>query len=119
MSTEATVTVSLDIFDGQTHSPTYQPNPFRFPSSIQKQETVTLNAGFNALSPPSGAKAVCIIPALTAASLILKGVTGDVGIPIVPASAYHGLPAMIPLGASPSLGIANSGAASSATIVWF
>ncbi len=69
--------------------------------------SVTLTASsYNALTVPSGAKAVVMILG-SATSLTLKGMTGDTGIPIAPASNPTGMDLMFPLGASPSIGILN------------
>jgi hypothetical protein len=69
---------------------------------------------FQALTVPTGADAVVILPG-TATSLTLKGVTGDTGVALTPSSGPIGLPILLPLGASPSIGIYN-GASSSQTI---
>lgn len=70
---------------------------------------------FQALTVPTGAKAVRIRPG-TAVSLTLKGVTGDTGIAITPASMPAGQTVFddvyLPLGATPSIGILNGGAGS-------
>lgn len=72
-----------------------------------KRETVTLTASsFNALTVPSGAKVLIIILG-SATSLTLKGITGDTGITLAPASNPTGIDAIIPLGATPSIGILN------------
>ena len=71
------------------------------------RQKVTLTASvFTALTVPSGAKSV-IIKVGSATSLTIKGITGDQGIPIAPASNPLGLPVVLPLGASPSIGILN------------
>lgn len=76
----------------------------------QRTSLSCTGSAFTALSPPTGAVAVIIIPPVTAVSLTLRGITGDTGIPIVPATAYKGLPLVIPFGAAPALGIYNAGA---------
>jgi len=81
--------------------------------------TVTLTASsFNAFSVPTGAKAIAIILG-SATSLTLKGITGDTGIALTPASNPTGMDLLMPLGASPSIGILN-GLASDQTIeiIW-
>ena len=85
-----------------------------------KQETVTLTgSAFTALTVPTGSKAVLIFPADGAVSLTLKGVTGDgTGISIVPASVPINGPLFLTLGTTPSIGILNGGATSSAEILW-
>ena len=44
----------------------------------------------------------------TAVSLVLKGVTGDTGTTITPATNFPGVPLLLPLGASPSIGMLNN-----------
>lgn len=77
-----------------------------------KRETVTISASaFTALSPPSGAKAVLLILG-SATGLTLKGVTGDAtGITLTPSTNPLGIDAFLPLGATPSLGLASSNTA--------
>jgi hypothetical protein len=73
-----------------------------------KVESVSLTgSAFTALSPPTGAKAVALVLPTSAESLTLKGVTGDTGIVLSPASGFVGCDALIPLGSSPSIGITN------------
>ena len=84
------------------------------------RETVTLTASvFTALTVPTGAKAVVLILG-SSTSLTLKGVTGDgTGIAITPPSNPTGLDAILPLGASPSIGILNGLASDqSIEVVW-
>jgi len=90
-----------------------------FASSISKLETVSLTgSAFTALSPPSGAKAVLILPG-TSVSLSLKSVTGDGGIAVTPASSPLSVPILLPLGATPSIGIANGSASTqSVECIW-
>jgi hypothetical protein len=85
-----------------------------------KREVVSLtgSGAFTALSPPDGAIAVCIIPAATAASLTLKGVTGDTGTTIAPTSNPINGPTFLFLGFLPSLGIKNGGSTTSCTLIW-
>lgn len=85
-----------------------------------KRETVTLTlSAFTALSPPTGAKVLIIPfdkdPNTAIINCTLKGVTGDTGVKILPASAPPNIPLVLPLGASPSIGITN-GEASNQTI---
>lgn len=83
------------------------------------RQSVTLAAGFNALTVPSGAKLLVLLLG-SAVSLTLKGITGDsASVTLAPASSPIGLDAWIPLGASPVVGILN-GSASSQTIetIW-
>jgi hypothetical protein len=72
------------------------------------RETITLAASvFTAISVPTGSKAIIIILG-SATSLTLKGATGDAtGIALCPATNPTGLDLIMPLGASPSIGILN------------
>ncbi len=84
-----------------------------------KREKISLTgSAFTALTVPTGAKSVEIRVG-SAISLTLKGVTGDTGITIAPASNPISAPVFLPLGASPSVGILN-GSASAQTIetIW-
>lgn len=89
-----------------------------------KRETVTLTlSAFTALSPPTGAKALVIEwdkePNDSIINLTLKGVTGDTGIKLIPSSAQPRIPLVLPLGASPSIGIANAEASNQVIeILW-
>lgn len=83
------------------------------------RQTVTLTASaFTALSPPTGAKAVVLILG-TATGLTLKGVTGDTGVALVPASNPLGIDAVLPLGTTPSIGITSSNTSSQTIEVWW
>jgi len=86
----------------------------------QRQTVSLTGSAFTALTVPSGAKAVMILLG-TAVSLTLKGVTGDTGITIAPASApIADAFICLPLGATPSIGIANgSASAQSVEVIWF
>lgn len=75
-------------------------------------------SAFTALTVPSGSKAVVIYLPATAVSLTLKGVTGDSGVPITPASNALGLPVVLPLGSSPSIGITNGGSTVSVDVLF-
>lgn len=75
-----------------------------------KLEQVTLSNGFTALSPPTSAVAVIINPVSGSFTFTLKGVTGDTGI-VLATSATLGLPIVLPLGTSPSIGLTCTGAA--------
>lgn len=82
----------------------------RFATSILKQETITVNAAtFQQLTVPTGAR-LLVIELGTAEAITLKGVTGDTGVKLTPASDPLGLPAIIPLGDTPSVGILNGDA---------
>jgi hypothetical protein len=116
--TEATVTTA------EGNVITYPPTETRFAQGTAgagKREPVTLTGSstFNALSPPSGTKGMRLFLPSTAASLTLKGVTGDgTGIVIVGASGYTGLPIILPL-SSASVGILNAGSTITAEVEWY
>ena len=81
-------------------------------STNGKRENVTLTlSAFTALSPPTGSSMLVIDfsrpPNSTIISLTLKGVTGDTGITLRPATNLKPIPLILPLGATPSIGIAN------------
>ena len=84
-----------------------------------KRERVSLTgSAFTAFTVPSGAKSLEIRVG-SAVSLTLKGITGDTGITIAPASNPIGAPVFLPLGASPSIGVANgSGSAQVIELTW-
>lgn len=92
----------------------------RWAASVVKREEVSLAGSitFTALTVPSGAKAVLIIPPPGTTSLTAKGITGDTGTTIVPASTPILAPLFLTLGASPSLGILNAGSTVTVTIIW-
>lgn len=82
-----------------------------------KRETVTLATGWNAFSPPSGAQFVLMVLG-TATGLTLKGVTGDTGIPIAPASSPLGLDVLLPLGDAPALGLTATAGGAQIELIW-
>jgi hypothetical protein len=69
-------------------------------------QQISLAIGANTLTVPSGAAAVLIDPG-SCVSLTLKGVTGDTGVPIAPASNPQGIPLLIPLGSVATFVIAS------------
>lgn len=83
-------------------------------------ETVTLTNGeYTGFTVPTGAKFLAIFLPVAAESLVLKGPTGDTGVKITPASAALGLPVLLPLGASPEVGILNNDASDhDAELLW-
>lgn len=83
-----------------------------------EMDRVSLTAStFNALSPPTGAKAVMIFVG-SAVSLVLRGISGDTGVALTPASAPIALPVILPI-SSPSIGIYNgSASAQSVDLIW-
>jgi len=123
MSAIADLELSLTVrgADGSVQA-AYSPEPpFRWAPSVLKRESVSLvgTSTFTALSPPSGAALLVLVLAGTpTGALTLKGVTGDTGIAIAPASGFKGFPAVIPLGTSPGIGILNAGATISADLYW-
>ena len=88
-------------------------------SGLPKREVVSLTgSAFTALSPPTSAKAV-LIYLESGVSITTKGVTGDTGTTVAPASGPIRAPVLLPLGASPSLGLTNGNAsAQSVTCIW-
>jgi len=75
-------------------------------------------ATFSALTAPTGAKLALILLPQDAESLVLKGLTGDAGIALTPASAVVGLPIILPV-SSPTFGILNSGDSTvTFTVTW-
>ena len=85
-----------------------------------KREVVSLPATtFTALTVPSGASCVMMFPKTTSDTLLLKSITGDGGIAITPASNVLPIPVILPLGASPNIGILNSGSsAETIELLW-
>lgn len=73
------------------------------------QEVSLTNAVFTAFTVPTGAKAVRI-RTNNAPSLVLKGITGDTGIPISVSATPLSDDIYLTLGATPALGILNNGA---------
>lgn len=99
----------------------HEPSLYRWSPGVGngKREQVTITASaFTALSPPSGAKAVLLILG-TATGLTLKGVTGDTGITLTPTSSPLGIDAILPLGASPSIGITSANTSNQTVdVIW-
>jgi hypothetical protein len=117
MSSFATLKLEIDVKDKEFKRRNGVSSVARFSPGANltngKRETVTLTASaFTALSPPSGASALVIEwdkePNNTIINLTLKGVTGDTGITHIPSSNPKNIPLVLPLGASPSIGILNS-----------
>jgi hypothetical protein len=119
MAYQAKLSISLDVRDAEGNSTLpYDPEPFRWSPTILKREVVSLTgAAFTALSPPTGATAVLILPGALV-SLTLKGITGDAGIPVTPASGPISAPLFLTLGATPALGILNPGSTGTVTVLW-
>lgn len=121
MASTATLELDLDVMASAGGTAISYEARHRWAPGTIKRETVSLIGAstFTALSPPSGSKAVILLIPTTAASLTLKGVSGDAtGIAIVPATGFIGLPIIVPLGTSPSIGILNAGATVSIEALW-
>lgn len=122
MAAIASLLVRLDVNDGNGNVRTDVNRTARFSVGAGvsgKHEQVSLSGNaFTSLSPPSGAKLVIIEPASAAVSVTLKGVTGDTGVAVLPSSNPLGIPLVMPLGSSPSIGFQNSGAATSVDVWW-
>lgn len=103
--------------DGRTIGPNVEAEMVFSPGTgLPKEEWVTLASGFNALTAPSGATAVTIFTEETV-SLTLKGITGDTGIALTPASNVKKGFVHLPV-SSPSIGLAASGAATIRVLWW-
>lgn len=120
MASTATIGVAASINDATKDVIVESVRASFTPLSINgKRETVSLTgSAFTALTVPSGAKAVLIL-CQDKVSLTLKGVTGDTGIAITPASSPVSVPVLVPLGATPSIGILNGGSTTTVEVVWF
>lgn len=109
ISSQVTITVAISGLTGGG-SQNVGPVQKTITSTIlDRREGVDLSSGFNSIDAPVGAKGVIFIPPTdNAETLTLKGVTGDTGIPLDPAS-----PAFIPLdGTGANFGITAGGAVS-------
>lgn len=73
----------------------------------QRQTISLTGSAFTSLTVPSGSKLVMLFLD-GAISLVLKGITGDSGITLAPSTNPIGVDALIPLGASPTIGILNN-----------
>ena len=120
----ATVSHGLEVFDGTgilLNKPVVRTRFGVGAGRIGKQETISLTGGaFTALTVPTGSKLLVLLlgAAPTAVSLVLKGVTGDTGIAIAPASNPTGADLQIPLGATPSIGILNNSSTVTVEAIW-
>ena len=123
MSSFAKVDVSFEVKNSEFVRTLSDKRAIRFSPGTNlpdgKREAVSLvgSSTFTALSPPSGAKAVMIFVESNV-SLTLKGVTGDGGIAITPSSNVVGVPVVLPLGSSPTLGILNAGSTVVIQVIW-
>jgi hypothetical protein len=121
MAAIARVNLEISVTDDNGAVQDYSLPPIQFaPGSLgPKREVVSFTgSAFTALSPPSGSKLCVIFLPNTATSVTAKGVTGDSGLPVVPASNAPGLPLFIPLGASPQVGLTNAGSTFTAPVLW-
>lgn len=86
--------------------------PIALSAAIDASQSIVLASGFNQIAVPTGAR-LCIIvpPTANATTLTLKGVTGDTGIPLHPAT-----PTMLALAAGDTtIGITAGGLLTAAT----
>lgn len=84
-----------------------------FSAGVTQQQTFTITAStFNAITVPSGAKAI-LISAVTGGAT-LKGVTGDTGIKL-----GTNCPTLIPLGTTPSIGILDTSGSTQTVQLYF
>ncbi len=112
--------VSLQDSQGVTEH--REPPPVRFApgaGDFIKVEKITVTAStFTALSAPTGARALLLILG-QATGLTLKGVTGDTGTTLCPTTLPIGLDLIIPLGATPSIGLASSNTSDQVVTAWW
>lgn len=81
-------------------------------------EPVSLPAGtFTLLEPPRKAALLHLVPPKTATSWTLKGVASETGISLIGAQNW-GIPIVLSLGTSPSIGILNEGPTCVAQALW-
>jgi len=80
--------------------------PSGLPNGQRQPISLTASA-FTSITVPSGVNAVMLVLG-AAFNLVLKGITGDTGINLVPTTNPLGIDVFLPLGASPSLGILNN-----------
>lgn len=122
MSALAELLTSLKVYDSTGQPLSVGPAVVRFTPGlgVGKRETVSLTgSAFTALTAPTGSKLVIILLPATATSCSLKSVTGDgTGLSIAPASNGLGLPLILPLGATPTLGVYNGGSTVACDVVW-
>lgn len=122
MARIASVNLSITVEDGYKHL-CDELLECRFAPNVYKREVLSLTgSGFTALTVPTGASLAIINPVVQgvqAAGVTLKGVTGDTGIAAVPSSLPITAPIMVPLGTTPSIGLANASAsAQSVEVIW-
>lgn len=115
----ARVRLEISVDDGSSVSAVVAEEAvFSVAAALPKEERVSLTgSAFTALSPPTGAKGVFIEVGVNP-SLTIKGVTGDSGVAATPSSNVWDGWAFLPLGATPSIGIANAGATCVCRAVW-
>lgn len=116
----ATLDLGLDVLGDQGGRVLTEEHTMRWApaSGALKREVLTLAAGANTITPPTGAKSVLLILG-TAESLALKGIAADTGIALTPASNPVGFDAFLPLASVTSFVITNGEASSQAiTAIW-
>jgi hypothetical protein len=119
MSSFCTIKLDINVKDSEFITTMGDKSATRFspPTTLTngKRESISLaGSAFTALSPPTNASCLIIpfdkAPNDSVVSLTLKSITGDNGIPIVPATNLKKIPLVLPLGATPSIGILNGSA---------
>lgn len=118
MASTATVAVSVTVSDGtkNTVQESYSVNGLTIVAENGKRETLSLSAGANTITPPTGAKGVLLM-CQGKVSLTLKGIGGDTGVAIEGASANQ-IPALIPLSGSVASFVLNSTGAQTLEAIW-
>lgn len=111
MATLGVYEESIRVLDSMG-APVDRRNQMRFaplqPNGVVQQVTLTGSA-FTALSVPAGAKVMfCFFKAASAVNLVLKGITGDQGIPLLPATSPGPWDLRLPLNGT-SVGFQNNG----------
>lgn len=82
-------------------------SPAAIPAGVDQRGVSVSGAAFGALTVPTGARMALIELGTGMDDITLKGVTGDTGIDASPTSNPLGLPILVPLGDSPSIGLTN------------
>lgn len=87
-----------------------------------KRETITLANGDNTLTVPTGARALILLPADDSRTIKLKGNAGDTGVTLFTTGGTRTdddvVPAVIPIGSTPSSVILNSSGALTLDALW-
>jgi hypothetical protein len=111
MTALADVLVRLDVLDDDVLVEHLESFVESITSTILERKRHTLSNGFTAITVPTGAKGVIMVPISGAFTHTLKGITGDTGVVLGAASTLPIIPIVLPLGTTPSLGLACTGAA--------